>query len=274
SRYRMYQHYTEKQYVFPEIDIQALSQRLTSAQEDAITRLGNPNIVKHIFESKHNDALPDHFGQIYFELAEACVSALEKNDQSTLEKVFPMFLSLAILADSKILEENPDLDIEFRLHLMSTVVNDLASVLGYAILYGAYYDNNKMADFALGRFNAFLDQIPDKQKYFERMIRLSNINEFSIGASPRSLIRMNWKMAFEQRARDDGFGDQFSRSKRRQHPNKIVNALLRGFSEASHLFFATQVLPKIEPIEFQIDYHITHLSKMLRDNQENQHEGV
>src|SRR5690606_7685517 len=181
-----------------------LSQRLTSAQEDAITRLGNPNIVKHIFESKHNDALPDHFGQIYFELAEACVSALEKNDQSTLEKVFPMFLSLAMLADSKILEEHPELDIEFRLHLMSTVVNDLASVLGYAILYGAYYDNNKMADFSLDRFKAFLDQIPDKQKYFERMIRLSNINEFSIGASPRSLIRMNWKMAFEQRARDDG----------------------------------------------------------------------
>ncbi|WP_323011966.1 hypothetical protein [Castellaniella sp.] len=274
SRYRMFQHYTEKQYALPEIDIQALSQRLTSAREDAITRLGNPDIVKHIFESKHNDALPDHFGQIYFELAEACVSALEENDQSTLEKVFPMFLSLAILADSKILEEHPDLDIEFRLHLMSTVVNDLASVLGYAILYGAYYDNNKMADFALGRFNAFLDHTTNKQKYLERMIGLSDISNFSIAASPRTLIRTNWRIAFEQKARDDGFEDQFSMTRGKKHQNKIVNALLSNFSEASHLFFATQVLPQIEPTELKLDYHITSLSETLRDNRGDQHEDL
>ena len=57
-----------------------------------------------------------------------------------------MFMSLAFLAaDSNFADPSLDVNNEFRLHLISTVINDLASVLGFAILYGAYFDNEKLS---------------------------------------------------------------------------------------------------------------------------------
>lgn len=59
----------------------------------------------------------------------------------------------------------------------------------------------------------------------------------------------------------------------KQHPNKIVREFLRSFSEASHLFFAKQIVPQLEQIDFEIDHHITSLERRLReDDEEKQNE--
>lgn len=265
DRYQGYGHYTEKQYILPEIDLVEMSKQLASVRDDAIAMLGSSAMVEHIFEPKHNDELPDHFGQIYFELAEACISALEQNDESKLEKVLPMFLTLTFLAaDSKFTDPSLDVNDEFRLHLISTVINDLASVLGFAMLYGAYFDNEKLSESALAKFNTWIEHATDKQQYLKRMVFLSNPYSFSMSASPRGLIRINWKMSFEHRARHDGFGNQMSMGRGAQHPNEIVREFLRSHSDASHLFFAKQVVPQLEPIDFEIDHHITTLARRLR----------
>jgi len=274
DRYHEYGHYTEEYYKLPEINTVEMTQQLTSARDDAITRLGSSAMVRHIFEPKHNDELPDHFGQIYFELAEACINTLERNDESKLEKVLPMFMSLAFLAaDSRFADPSLDVNNEFRFHLISTVINDLASVLGFAILYGAYFDNEKLSSFALAKFDAWIVHATDIQQYFKRMVLLSNPNSFNFSASPRGLIRINWKMSFEHRARHDGYGEQMGMTRGVPHPNKIVREFLRSHSDASHLFFAEQILPQLDPIDFEIDYHITSLARRLREkNKEVQHE--
>jgi len=269
DRYQEYVHYTEEQYVLPEIDIVEMSKQLATVRDDAIAMLGSGNMVRHIFEPKHNDELPDHFGQIYFELAEACISALEQNDESKLDKVLPMFVSLALLAaDSKFTDPSLDVNNEFRLHLISTVINDLASVLGFAILYGAYFDNEELPESALAKFDTWIEHATDKQQYLKRMLLLSNPYSFSMSASPRGLIRINWKTSFEHRARHDGFGDQMSMGRGKQHPNKIVREFLRSLSDASHLFFAKQVVPQLETIDYEIDHHITDLARRLREDEE------
>jgi hypothetical protein len=275
DRYQEYRHYTEEQYTLREINTVEMSKQLAFARDDAIAMLGSVDMVRHIFEPKHNDELPDHFGQIYFELAEACISALEQNDGSKLDKVFPMFFSLAFLAaDSKFVDPSLDVNDEFRLHLFSTVINDLASVLGFAILYGAYFDNEKLSESALAKFDTWIEHVTDKQNYLKRMVLFSNPYSFSMNASPRGLIRINWKMLFEHRARNDGFGDQMSMRRGVQHPNKIVRVFLRSGYDASHLFFAKKVAPQLEPFDFEIDHHITTLARRLReDDREEQHEG-
>lgn len=269
DRYYKYEHYTEGQYKLPEINTVEMIQQLASARDDAITRLGSGTMVRHIFESKHNDELPDHFGQIYFELAEACINALEKNDNSKLDKVLPMFMSLAFLAaDSRFTDPSLDVNSEFRLHLISTVINDLASVLGFAILYGAYFGNEKLSAGAIAKFDAWVEHATDKHQYFKRMLLLSNPHSFSLSASPRGLIRINWKMSFEHRARHDGFEDQMGMGRGKLHPNKIVREFLRTHSDASHLFFAKHVVPQLDTIDFEIDYHITGLARRLREENE------
>jgi len=274
DRYQEYGHYSEKQYALPEIDVVEMSKQLSAARDDAIALLGSRDMVEHIFEPKHNDELPDHFGHIYFELAEACISALEQNDENKLDKVLPMFLSLAFLtADSRFADPSLDINDEFRLHLISTVINDLASVLGFAILYGAYFDNKKLSDGALAKFDAWIELATDKQQYFKRMVLLSNSRSFSLSASPRGLFRINWKISFERRVKHDGFGDQMGMTRGEPHPNKIVREFLRSHSDTSHLFFAKQVVPQLEPIDFEIDYQITGLAHRLgEDDEEVQHE--
>lgn len=276
GRYHKYGHYTEEQYNLPEINTVEMAQQLTSARDDAITRLGSGTMVGHIFEPKHNDELPDHFGQVYFELAEACISALEQNDESKLDKVLPMFMALAFLAaDSRFTDPSLDVNNEFRLHLISTVINDLASVLGFAILYGAYFDNEKLSVGALAKFDAWIERATDKQQYFKRMVLFSNPHSFSFSASPRGLIRINWKMSFERRAREDGFEDQMGMTRGVPHPNRIVREFLKSHADASHLFFADQIVPQLDPIDFDIDYHITSLARRLREEPEEvQHEDI
>jgi hypothetical protein len=267
SRYHEYCHYTEKQYILPEIDFIEMSKQLAYARDNAIAMLGSEAMIGHIFESKHNDEMPDHFGQIYFELAEACISALEQNDQSKLDKVFPMFFALAILAaDSKFTDPSLDVNDDFRLHLVSTVINDLATVLGFAILYGAYFSNETLPVSALAKFDAWIEDANDRQQYLKRMLILSNTYGFSMSVSPRESIRFNWKISFENRARHDGFGDQMSMRRGAQHQNRIVKEFLRLRSHASHLFFAKQVVPQFELIDFEIDHHITTLVRRLHED--------
>ena len=269
DRYQEYRHYTEEHYTLREINTAEMSKQLADARDSAIAMLGRGEMVGHIFEPKQNDELPDHFGQIYFELAEACISALEQNEDSKLFKILPMFLSLAFLAaDSKFVDPSLDVTDEFRLHLVSTVINDLASVLGFAMLYGAYFDNEKLSESALAQFDTWIKHATDKQQYFKRMVLLSNPNSFSWKASPRGLIRINWKMSFEHRARHDGFGGHMSMGRGKQHPNEIVRAFLKSDSDASHLFFAKQIVPYLEPIDFEIDYHITTLARQLHEEDE------
>ena len=180
-----------------------------------------------------------------------------------------MFLTLAFLAaDLKFADPSLDVNDEFRFHLISTVINDLASVLGFAILYGVYFDNEKLSKSALAKFDAWIEHATDKKQYLKRMVLLSNPHSFSIYLSPRGQIRTKWKMSFEHRMRNDGFGDQMSMGQGKQHPNKIVREFLRSFSEASHLFFAKQVVQQLEPIDFEIDHHITALAHRMREDVE------
>lgn len=59
------------------------------------------------------------------------------------------------------------------------------------------------------------------------------------------------------------------------HPNKIVREFLKTHSDASHLFFAKHILPQLDPLDFEIDYHITSLARGLREKSEEvQHEDI
>jgi len=267
ARYHEYGHYAEDHYKLSEINTDGMAQGLASARDIAIAWLGKESIVKYIFDSKFNDELPDHFGQVYFELAEACVRALEENDESQLNKVLPMFISLASLAaDMKFRDPSMEVNDEFRLHLISTAINDLASVLGFAILYGAYFDNEKLSRGALDKFDTLIEHATDKQKYLKQMVLISDPFSFSASASPRSLIRINWKMSFEHRIRKDGFENRMGMTRGKLHPNKLVREFLASNSDASHLFFAKKIVPQLEKIDFEMNFHITALASRLNED--------
>jgi len=265
DRYNILEHHSEEQYAFPKINITDINNRLISSRNEAIEMLSQPNIVGHIFKNEHNDELPDHFGHVYFELAEACIEALEENNPEKLNRIFPMFMVMAFQAsDSKFLDPDLDVNPEYRVHLVSSVLNDVMSILGFAILYSAYFDNTNLSKLTLNKFNDWVDKVPDKRRYLKRMVQLSDSNKFSFSAAPRDMIRSNWKRSFEYRTRKDGYSDRLSRDRGKEHTNKIVREFIRqSFAEAPHLFIAVHVLPQLLPIDFEINHYISSISDRL-----------
>jgi hypothetical protein len=269
DRYGGYGHYSEKLYALPKINTTNMAERLIAKRDEAIAMLGQPSLVAHIFKLEHNDELPDHFGQIYFELAEACIQALEKNDENKLNKIFPMLMQLSFLAaDFKFADPELDVNNDSRMHLISTVLSDIMSILGFAILYSAYYDNVKLSETALNNFQTWLDKTPDKQRYLKKMVVLLNPRTFSINTSPRNMIRLKWKRAFGERVNPDGFGNQMEMNRGNPQMNKVVREYLRSHSDASHLFTAIHLLPQLDLIDFEIDNYVTNLARRLDEGSE------
>ena len=269
ERYKEYEFYAEDHYKLPEINVLEMIQQLNSASESAIYSLSDVAMVGHIFQPHLSDESPDHFGQIYFEIAEECMNALEKNDVNKLDKIFPMLMKLAVIAaDLRFVDPNLQVNDKYRFHLISTVINDLASILGFSILYGEYFDNEKLSEHVLNEFESFITKVSDKQKYLKRMLLLSDIRSISWSASPRSLIRTKWQQSFENRARNDGFEGYMGFGNAKQHKNKIVRVFLQSHSDASHLFFAVQIIPQIDVIDFNIDHNITDLARYLLEDED------
>jgi len=50
------------------------------------------------------------------------------------------------------------------------------------------------------------------------------------------------------------------------HPNNVVREFLRSNSDASHLFFAKQVVPLLGETDVEIDRNITDLAQRLRED--------
>nr|WP_321525144.1 hypothetical protein [uncultured Cohaesibacter sp.] len=269
ERYQAFEHHKEQQYLLPKVDVAGSIEQIKAARDEALVALADGSTVAHIFDPSDSEELPDHFGQIYFELAEACISALEQNDEAKLNKVLPMFMTLAFLAaDHKFADPALEINDEFRLHLISTVINDLTSVLGFAILYSAYFRNKELANAALARFDDWIERAADKQLYLRRMLLISNPRSFSRSASPRRLIRMNWKISFEGLARQDGFGSRMGMHRGEPHQNKTVRAFLDSHADASHLFFAQHILPNIDASEIDVEHEITSLIRRLEQEDE------
>ncbi|NKK61834.1 hypothetical protein GFM44_39480 [Rhizobium leguminosarum bv. viciae] len=264
DRYGRYQHYSEDQYSLAHIDIDAMIGSFASARDQVIEMILSPEVFGHILSYEHEDDMPDQFGHIYYALAEECISALQENQPEKLKRVGRTFVALASLAaDHKFTKSDPTVSTEFRLHLISTVLQDLASVVGFSILYGEYYNNPELSETIKNCFWDFIDKVPDKKQYLTRMLRLSDAKSFSWSASPRNIIRIEWRMAFERRAREDGYGDRMSYGHGKEHASEIVNEFLKSHSDASDVFFALEVLPLIDEVDFKVNYSITHLAKQM-----------
>jgi len=270
EKYEGYSHYGSVQYALPKIDLNHMLENLMEARDSTIEMLGSPELFAYIFTSEHDNELPDHFGQTYYELAEECISALENNQAEKFEKLIPIFLSLAILAaDAKFADPSLEVNAEFRLHLVSTALEDLASVMGFAILYAEYHENPKLAEKALNHFFAYVGRADSEEEYLTRMVRLSNSDSFSWSASPRSLIRTQWKMSFEQLARQDGLGNRMGFGRRGSlHKSSVVNAFMKSTADASHLFYALKIVPRLGSVDFKLDYRIDHLVEHLKRSAE------
>lgn len=267
EKYRAFQIYPEVQYALPVIDTDRMSEGFEKSRDNSIEMLVDGPLAAYIFYYKHDDNIPDHFGQIYYTLAEECVEAMDENNAEKLNKIVKTFIALAFFAaDTKF--SSPDLEVgdEFRLHLASSAFQDIASLAGLAILYAEYFSNPELLDNTLNSVFLITALSEDEDKYLERFMRVADSHSFSWSASPRNMDRINWKMKFENRAREDGFGDQMDFDGNRTHHSNIVNEFLNSHADAAHLFFALRVLPRIEPVDFNVDHHITSLKRRLDQN--------
>lgn len=265
KQYSKFEKYDSDSYMLPRIDIEKIQLGFENTREQLISKLTDKKLGNHLFDfEKHNSSLPDHFGQTYFILANECFSALDKNEPEKLAKVFQTFLSLSFMADNvKFADPTLDVNQEYRLHLVSTANKDIATILGYGILYAEYHDNTELQDIPITIWEKIIENFDNKKQYLERMVRLSDSHSFSMSMPIRETFRTEWKMQFEARLRDDGFGDRYNSYDRKSHPSDIVDVFRGTYYSASDVFFALKIIDEIELPDDQINHQIKNYKSQL-----------
>lgn len=269
QNYLEYEKYDDKEYQLPKIDVEKFQSNFEKQREQLIAMLSNKKLGTHLFDFEtRNSNMPDHFGQTYFVLANECFYALDENDEKKLSNVFPTFFSLAFMAANvKFVDPNLDVNQEFRLLLISTANKDIATILGYAILYSEYHGNQELENMPMSIWEEMVGRTENRKEYLENVLRVSDTNNFSWSASPRDIIRTEWKMKFEARFRDDGFGDRYTSYDSKSHPSDIVEEFRGTYYDASDVFFALKVLDEIELPEDQISHSIINYQSQLARKQ-------
>lgn len=265
ERYAAYQTYEEEVYRLPSPDFKSLQGKFESQRGELMALLSSQNLSAHLFASRsHDTSLPDHFGQTYYILADECLNSLIRNDEQTMERVFQTFFSLAFMASNlKFTDPSLKVNDEFRLHLISTANKDMATLLGYSILLAEHHGNNKLRTVPMAIWERLLENAKDRKSYLERTLMISDSSWFSISASPRSLIRTEWKIKFETKLREDGYDDGLFSYRGSPHPSHIVDVFRGGYYDASDVFFALHVVDEINLDDDKIKRQIRDYSSQL-----------
>ncbi|WOI32896.1 hypothetical protein R1T40_18460 [Tritonibacter scottomollicae] len=264
SRYAEYQRYDDEMYKLPALDFAKVRSQFKIQRSELMKLLSDIKLGSHLFSSRgHDTSLPDHFGQTYFVLANECLNALHQNDEDVLERVSQTFFGLAFLAvNFKFIDPDLDVNQEFRLHLVSSANKDLATLLGFAILYSEHHQNEALKTIPLQIWEGLIEAAKDRKGYLERTILLSDSRKFSMSASPRDMIRAEWTMKFEALLRDAGYNDRFS-SHGPKHPSDIVDEFRGGYYSASDVFFALHILDEVNLSDDQVGHRITRFKSRL-----------
>jgi len=264
EKYRRFEHYKDQTYLFSAIDVEALAKSVTLARGKAVALLTDNRVVEYLLSFQNDGELPDQFGHAYYVLAEECMDALRLNDSDRLRQVAKIFYSLAALAESRHSQGDATISQEFRLHLASTVIQDVTSIAGFAILYGEVHQNPELSKVIGDAVNALVSLYPDRKQYLIRMMLLSNSRNFSHAMSPREHVRFEWRSQFDREVGGGDYSRLASHRKTPGHPSKIVTTFLRApFANASDLFLALKVWPELGDIKFEIDHSIRELALQL-----------
>jgi len=274
GRYHSFEHYKEKAYLFNAIDVEALTKSVPLARGRAIALLTDNRVVEHLLSFENDGELPDQLGHAYYVLSEECMDALRLNDLRRLRQAAKTFYSLAVLIDSRHFQNDTTVSQEFRLHLASTIIQDVTSIAGFAILYGEVHQNPELSKVVDNSVNVLISIYPDRSLYLTRMILLSNSRNFSHAMSPREHARFQWRSEFDREVGGGDFSRLPSHHITPDHPSKIVATFLRApFARASDLFLALKVLPELGDTKFEIDYSIRELARQLNMRSENEGTG-
>ncbi len=265
EKYRRFEHYKDQAYLFNVINLDALAKSVPLAREKPVALLTDDRLVDYLLSFQADGELPDQLGHAYYVLAEECMDALRLNDLERLRRASRTFYSLASVTESRHSQDDGSISAEFRLHLASTVIQDMTSIAGFAILYGEIHRNPELSKLVDDAMSVIISLYPDRKKYLTRMMLLSNSRNFSHAMSPREHVRFQWKSEFDREVGGGEYSLVASHRKTPHHPSKIVATFLRTpFGKASDLFLALKVLPELSDIELEIDSSIRELARRLK----------
>lgn len=271
EKYRRFEHYKDKAYLFNTIDVEALAKSVPLARSKAVALLTDNRVVEYLLSFQNEDDLPDQLGHAYFVLAEECIDALRLNDPDRLRQVAKTFYSLAALTESRHSQDDATISQEFRLHLASTVIQDVTSIAGFAILYGEVNQNPELSKVIDDALNVIISLYPDRKQYLTRMMLLSNSRNFSHAMSPREHVRFRWRSEFDREVGGGDYSRLANHLRTPGHPSQIVATFLQApFGNASDLFLALKVWPELGDTEFEIDYSIRELARQLNRGSEDE----
>jgi len=184
------------------VDLDELREVLDSRRKQIVIQMAE--VGETLSASDRPDSYPDFAGQFLHAVGEELLSAMVKNDESTVNAIFPAAFAGALRQYDR-LSKAIDFS-DWRGTVASKIavapILDVMQLSGYCILLSELYHNPALSKSIVQIWTGYLDKMTSESKDFLLFLAAAiSITETPFELAHRSLIRTGWSRAVAQELR-------------------------------------------------------------------------
>ncbi len=216
---------------WPKINAEEYEPTIRSAESDLVVQMA-ATIAKMVGKARAEN-LPDYRGQFLHNLAEASLSALNRNDVELLKEIFPvLFVGSMGEFDALRPEASSDPAYLTRTQAALAPILDLMEISGQALTFAELHGNEELWATVQRVWDKYIAAVPGS---LSQLSLILNYGKPRFAISPHGMVRFSWSQALSQRlAGLPGAADGlFTFSKARDVGHK--SALIRYLASRAHM---------------------------------------
>jgi hypothetical protein len=232
---------------WPEINVAELRKGTEQIEPELLLEMAK--IVTLLMGKHRHDILPDYRGHFLENLAQATLSALEKNDTQLIPKLFPV-LFFGSMAEFDSLKPEPATDHTYlpKLQVALAPIFDLVEISGQALAYSELHGSAGLWPTVKSTWDKYLDSNADGLKRIAAIL-MHGKPRFAI--PPRGVVRTGWSTTLSNNLQKlSGASDglfEFRKPEDVEHPSPLIRYLASRthlFHELGTMVFLTLYLQK------------------------------
>ncbi|MFA5840257.1 MAG: hypothetical protein WC890_06360 [Candidatus Margulisiibacteriota bacterium] len=261
---------------FPIIDWDAIKSKIDGAHSQLVENIAKS--ISSLSQIKHENNIPDYFGQAYNIVCRECYAALLNSNAVLFNHLFPLLFYGSLSAHDKLRSETKDMNQELSLAVTFDPLKDVMELSGYALIYSELYDVPDVWGKCGEIWGEYLDSNSRAVELLGYLISRYQYHRSLFISAPRDYLRMSWQIMFNNKLRElklisDSFLMEYSldRNEKIKHKSPLIRAICRGGYDphisAAEVFIINYLLKRQEAKGIEYD-DVWRLSEAIEKESE------
>lgn len=244
---------------WPAIDWEEYRKELIGQNNELLFLLSQciPKYPKKLF----SEDFPDYLGLAVHTSGEALFDALDNNNHTLFEKIFPNYFLGILEIHDRLLNRNPLWTPREKLAALSEPFLDLIDLSGYAYIYSEYHQNSMFWKACKDLWDRFLSSV-DTERILNQFASEIYHSKHLFAITARSLTRTNWEIrlngSLSKFPRKIKWVHSFHALNILEHPSRLIRVLggtddfRFNYYHAADIFIDLylKTFPKVDGLDF------------------------